>query len=307
MANRVLVGKRGSDYGVFVSKTSQNVLTCADNQLLFDSRKSRTGQIYAGASNLNFVEDSDDQEAYVRGTANLFFTAFSNGGNLTGKKIIIDGTTVTLSTTTTIAGQTYTSVDNMKTDINAASISGVTSFRSSLSSTDHRLGIRKTTADMVITYPTTNSLEAIVGIATGTYDYPELSNSGINYLTASGTTKPNLGYTPLIILSEQNSGVYELDDDGDESEYFETVSRVNLWRTTTTHMFPITADADLPAMNQSGYNYSRASNKATDVGPPTNIGRTYFDDDQDTLMTNASFFVLRIPCGYGYMNSTYFG
>ena len=306
MANRVIVGKRGSDYGVFVSKEGENVLTCADKQLLFDSRKNRTGQIYAGANNLSFVDNSDDQEALVRGAANLFFSAFSNAGNLTGKKIIIDGTTVTLSTTTTIFGQTYTSVDNMKADINAASISGVTAFRSTLSSTDHRLGIRKTTADMVISYPASNSLETTIGISASTYDYPDLSSNGVNYLTASGTVKPGLGYVPLITLVETNSGGFEFEDDGDE-EFVESVSRISLWKTTATHMFPGAADADLPGVNNFGSSYDAVLTHGTDVGAPVNTGRGYYSDDEGMEMTNASFFVLRIPCGYGYMNSTYFG
>lgn len=303
MANRVIIGKRGSDYGVFVSKEGENVLTCADKQLLFDSRKNRTGQIYAGANNLSFVDNSDDQEAVVRGTANLFF---STGGNLTGKKIIIDGTTVTLSTTTTVLGSTFTTADNIKTDINAASISGVTSFRSTLSSTDHRVGLRKTTNDMVISYPTTNSLETAIGISAGTYDFPDLSSNGTNYLTASGTTKPGLGYVPLITLVETNSGGFSFEDDGDE-EFVESVSRISLWKTTATHMFPGAADADLPGSTQSGYSYNAVLTHGTDVGPPVNTGRGYYSDDEGMEMTNASFFVLRIPCGYGYMNSTYFG
>lgn len=303
MANRVIVGKRGSDYGVFVSKAGENVLTCADKQLLFDSRKNRTGQIYAGANNLSFVSSSSDQEALARGTANLFF---STGGNLTGKKIIIDGTTVTLSTTTTVLGSTFTTADNIKTDINAASISGVTSFRSTLSSTDHRVGLRKTTNDMVISYPTTNSLETAIGISAGTYDFPDLSSNGTNYLTASGTTKPGLGYVPLITLVETNSGGYVFEDDGDE-EFYESVNRVSLWKTTATHMFPGSADADLPGQTTQGHSVNAVLTLGTDIGPPVNTGRDYYSDEEGMEMTNASFFVLRIPCGYGYMNSTYFG
>lgn len=298
MANRVLLGDIGSTFGLKVSREGTDVTTGADKDMLFDSTKNRTGQIYAGGAGLNFVEYTADQEAYVRGTVNRYGTAFSNPVNLTGKKIIIDGTTVTLSTTTTSFGVTFTTVDNMKADINAASITGVTAKKSTVSSFDYRLVLDKTGSDMVITYPASNSLETFVGIAGGTYDYPELSSNGVNYLTASG--KPGLGYVPLIVLSEQHGGGYEGEDE--EEQIYEAVNRLSLFKTTSTHMYPIEAAADLP---------SDGSSNGTDVDPPTAIGRGYTYNNaeiqQQTEMINASFFVLRIPCAYGYMTSTYFG
>ena len=46
MANRVLLGNRATGgYGLYVSKTGSNVLTCSDNELIFDSRKSYFGQL----------------------------------------------------------------------------------------------------------------------------------------------------------------------------------------------------------------------------------------------------------------------
>jgi len=298
MANRILLGDIGSTFGLKVSRAGTDVTTGADKDMLFDSTKNRTGQIYAGGAGLNFVDSSGDQEAYVRGSVNRFGSAFVNPVNLTGKKIIIDGTTVTLSTTTTYSGVTYTTVDNMKADINAASITGITARRTTLSSIDHRLTLEKTGSDMVITYPTSNSLETFVGIAGATYDYPELSSNGVNYLSASG--KPGLGYVPLIVLSEQHGGGYEGEEE--EEQIYESVNRLSLFKTTSTHMYPIEAAADLP---------STSSSNGTDVGAPTTIGREYEfnagDIQQETQMINASFFVLRIPCAYGYMTSTYFG
>ena len=47
MANRVLLGKgrlsSETQYGLWVSKSGQNVLTCGDDQLLFDSTIDDTG------------------------------------------------------------------------------------------------------------------------------------------------------------------------------------------------------------------------------------------------------------------------
>jgi len=51
MANRILLGNLGSTFGLKVSKEGQNVLTTSDKNLIFDSTKPRTGQIYAGGSN----------------------------------------------------------------------------------------------------------------------------------------------------------------------------------------------------------------------------------------------------------------
>lgn len=51
MANRVLLGNLGSsNFGLKISKEGENVLTTAAKNLVFDSTKPRTGQIYAGGS-----------------------------------------------------------------------------------------------------------------------------------------------------------------------------------------------------------------------------------------------------------------
>ena len=61
MANRVLLGNRSTGgYGLYVSKEGQNVLTCADKELLFDSRANRTGLVYAGATGLNLGDSADN-------------------------------------------------------------------------------------------------------------------------------------------------------------------------------------------------------------------------------------------------------
>ena len=300
MANRILLGDIGSTFGLKVSRAGTDVTSGADKDMLFDSTKNRTGQIYGGGAGITFVDSSSDQEVYVRGSVNRFGTAFINPVNLTGKKIIIDGTTVTLSTTTTSFGVTFTTVDNMKADINAASISGVTAGTSSLSSTDKRLRLEKINSDMVISYPASNSLETFVGIAGGTYDYPELSTSGINFLTGGASNKPNLGYIPLVLLSEQHAGGYE--GENSEDEIYESVNRLNLFKTTSSTIHPVAAQASLPADQSS---------QGTAVGAPVGIGRFYEYSDgdypQETEMVNANFFVIRIPCAYGYMTTTYFG
>ena len=49
MANRVLLGKKGSEYGLWVSKVGQDVTTAGSNNILFDSSKAEgSGIIKSG-------------------------------------------------------------------------------------------------------------------------------------------------------------------------------------------------------------------------------------------------------------------
>ena len=307
MANRVLLGNRTTGgHGLYVSKSGQNVLTCADNQLLFDSRKSRTGQIYAGAIAINFVSNSNAVKPSVVGTTNIFVN-FATGTNLTGKKIIIDGTTVTLSTTTTQGGNTFTSAANIVTDINAASISNITANIRTISSGNQRLRILKnsTTNDLVISYPSSNSLETTVGISPETYQVGKLDTSGINWITGSGAIKASLGFVPLILFTERNMG--ELDSEAQsDGEVFSLVSNTSLFESTQTHCIPVSAEASQPSSDGTG---TGGNNAAVFSQETPSAGRFYEGgaDEEDYECKNATFYVLRIPCAYGYMNNTYFG
>lgn len=307
MANRVLLGDIGSnDFGLKISKPGVDVTSATDKQLLFDSRKGRTGQIYAGAAGLNFVNSSGEQTTEVVGSANLYGNAFGNNGSHVGKKIIINGTTVTISSTTTVFGVTWTSAQDIVDDINNTSISGnVTAYVRTISSSEY-LRIIDTSQDLVISYPASNSLESVVGIGAQTVEYPDLSSDGVNFLTASGNTKPSLGYVPLVILSEKAAGGYEGEV---QDENFETINRLSLWKTTSSHMYPIGGSSFIAGSVSS----NSADNGGTQSGAPVFTGREYDYNDSwdlgpvDTNMTNASFLVLRLPCAYGYMTSTYFG
>ena len=78
-------------------------------------------------------------------------------------------------------------------------------------------------------------------------------------------------------------------------EFF--VSNISQWETTTTDVCPIEANVSLTGQGSSAFSQSKP-----------NRGRSYSEvTTANEDCTNASFFVLRIPCGYGYMNSTYFG
>ena len=116
-------------------------------------------------------------------------------------------------------------------------------------------------------------------------------SSAHNFVTATGSTKPSLGYIPLVIHSENFSGSWNGFQASGTSVDDEFQSRVDLLGTTLTTIEPY---------------------KMTDGGNPTTGRRDA--SDANTLggsggtqaCTNINFVVLKIPCAYGYMTSTYF-
>lgn len=311
MANRVQLGELGSGvFGLKVSKPSVNVLTASDKDLLFDSTKARTGQIYAGANGLDFVGNNTDSDPQAVGTVDINETI--GGTDLRGKKIIIDGTTVTLTSVTTMFnGNLVTNGNDIKNDINSASITGIQAYRNSAGAGAARLRIEKsyTNGDMVISYPASDSLENFVGVNAATYAVGIIDSNGINYLTGTGSTKAGLGYIPLITLAEANTGTAQHDGSEEDYDSFEQVSTFSIWETTATHMYPAAGSSDAPT--DTGTSVGRNNASSFTAGGPAIRGRSYniledFDENH-TECTNCSFFVLRIPLAYGYMNSTYYG
>ena len=277
MANRVRLGDLGSsNYGLQVSKPGVNVLTATSKQLLFDSTKNRCGQIYAGGVDITYGALSD-------------YFKFQTGAliqisNQVGNKIIINGTTVTISSATNFG---YTSTNDLVTDINAANITGVTA---SAVSAALKIQGSSSISTLTIAYPSTNSLQSHLGLAPATISQPTTETTGTNFLTTG--SKANLGYIPLVVFSERNKGEVEYDDG--ESYWYQDRS---MWQTTSSTFIPTTAT--VLATNGLG------GVAAMDT---PNLGRGY---DQTTSFAedarNVNFFVLRIPCAYGYMTSNYFG
>ena len=95
MANRVQLGKRGSEYGLWISKPGANVLTCDQEDMLFDSTNMDYGQTLArgfvagdaGATNVSVtVRDGVDPFVITRG--------FDNGGKvLSTRRSAVGGST----------------------------------------------------------------------------------------------------------------------------------------------------------------------------------------------------------------------
>ena len=278
MANRVRLGDLGgSNYGLQVSKPGVNVLTATSKQLLFDSTKNRCGQIYAGGVDITYGSLSD----YFRFQTGALYQL----SNQVGNKIIINGTTVTISSATNFG---YTSTSDLATDINAANITGVTA---SAVSAALKIQGSSSISTLTIAYPSSNSLQSHLGLAPATLSQPTTETTGTNFLSTG--SKANLGYIPLVVFSERNKGEVEYDS-GDESYWYQDRS---MWQTTSSTFIPVTAT--VLATNGVG------SIAAMDA---PSLGRAY---DQTTSFAedarNVNFFVLRIPCAYGYMTSTYFG
>ena len=114
-----------------------------------------------------------------------------------------------------------------------------------------------------------------------------LNDSADNFRTTG--SKASLGYIPLVISVEKNMGA-RFESDGSESV---DIDEISLWKTTTSTYTPCTAET----LGSGGNGY---------IGPQN--GRSYNQiSSTNENAINVSYFVLRIPCAYGYMTSTYFG
>ena len=115
-----------------------------------------------------------------------------------------------------------------------------------------------------------------------------LGDSADNFLTTG--SKSSLGYIPLVIAVEKNMGERF---EGDGSEYVE-IDEISLWKTTTSTFTPCTGRT---LSDGIGSDYP---------GPSDGRGYSQISSTDENAL-NVSYFVLRIPCAYGYMTSTYFG
>ena len=121
-----------------------------------------------------------------------------------------------------------------------------------------------------------------------------LGDSAQNFLTTG--SKASLGYIPLVIFSEKNNG--EIDAvDGDVSLY---ISERSLWSTTTSTVTPVSGQPG----GVDGSNVLQGANPS--AGRSYGLSSSVLPSSDENAL-DVSFFVLRIPCAFGYMNSTYFG
>ena len=115
-----------------------------------------------------------------------------------------------------------------------------------------------------------------------------IGNSGQNFLTTG--SKDSLGYIPLVIYTEDKRGEFD-DNTGSDTLY---ISRRDFIKTTTSTITPKTLGEQVSPVSQPLGGFPT---------PTTSILNRRSAD----ACTNFKFLVLKIPCAYGYMNSTYFG
>ena len=121
-----------------------------------------------------------------------------------------------------------------------------------------------------------------------------LGDSSDNFLTTG--SKSSLGYIPLVIVTEKLAGSHEGGSEVDGSEFF--VSRIDAYSFTESTIQPVTGAT-------SSWSHVSGSQHAEGATPQN--GRAYDNTTSaNEDASNVSYFVLRIPCAFGYMNSTYF-
>ncbi len=130
MANRILLGKRGSDYGLWVSKPGSNVATCDAEDMLFDSANMDYGQVLArgmvagdaGATNISVtVRDGIKPLVISRGydSGNTTMSTRRSAASSTQSYLSAGGSnhTVSISVSTNTATVTITPEPNLEPDI----------------------------------------------------------------------------------------------------------------------------------------------------------------------------------------------
>ena len=131
----------------------------------------------------------------------------------------------------------------------------------------------------------------------GANNIASIGASGDNFLTTN--SKSSLGYIPLVIVSEKNKGErILLTANTAIDEFF--LDNVSIWKTTTSTFTPAEARAN-PDDGGTLDNDTPADGRAYTVGTGGSLGAGILN------ALNVSYFVLRIPCAYGYMTTSNFG
>jgi len=141
---------------------------------------------------------------------------------------------------------------------------------------------------------TSNERAAAGGLVYGGGSQSSLSGS-LNFLTTG--SKDNLGYIPLVIAQEKRNSTWNW---GNQSLNSGTLTinnycnQISLFAFTSSTITPAKVIA-YPFNNKGVYESRRTS--VADYGGGTGGSHA---------CTNLDFVVLKIPCGYGQMTSTYF-
>tara|TARA_Y100000310_G_scaffold313704_1_gene362377 strand:+ start:709 stop:1242 length:534 start_codon:yes stop_codon:yes gene_type:complete len=156
--------------------------------------------------------------------------------------------------------------------------------------------VSKSGADVLTCAPKDLLFDSRQGVGSGlVYAGGQLSSLtasvGKNFLTTG--SKQGLGYIPLVITNEAITGTWGESGGGGLSSEAWDQNRVDVFATTASHIYPMQYDA--------GTGGSHARRTSDTPSPPVGYSRGGSQGCVDLL-----FIVLKMPCAYGYMNSTYF-
>ena len=119
-------------------------------------------------------------------------------------------------------------------------------------------------------------------------------SSSQNFLTTG--SKDNLGYIPLVITNEDYNAIWNWGAKTSGSLTLRLVqSNVSMFAYTSSTLTPCQVDT-FPANNPTGVTESRRTS-VSEYGGGTGGSQA---------CVNLNFVVLKIPCAFGYMTSTYF-
>jgi len=141
---------------------------------------------------------------------------------------------------------------------------------------------------------TSNERAGASGLVYGGGSQSSLSGS-LNFLTTG--SKDNLGYIPLVIAQEKRNSTWNWGAQqfpSDELTINNYCNQISVFAFTSSTLTPAKVIA-YPFDNKGVYDSRRTS--VSDYGGGT--GGTH-------ACVNLDFVVLKIPCGYGQMTSTYF-
>lgn len=123
-----------------------------------------------------------------------------------------------------------------------------------------------------------------------------LSLSGSqNFLTTG--SKDNLGYIPLVITNETRNTTWNwADGNTADHVYRKYQSNVSMFAFTSSTLTPSRVEAQLSNAGAGSVTESRR----------TTVSQYGGGTGGSQACVGLNFVVLKIPCAYGYMNSTYF-
>ena len=127
MANRVLIGNRATGgYGIYVSRLTSDVLTCANDKLMFNTNSGETGSNFFSAGHFQVVPNAGGTSGTAPTvTTNTTVSANSTGSasyqNYASTKVLMWGVSAPVATSGSFAYSSIGATSATLTNTNANS------------------------------------------------------------------------------------------------------------------------------------------------------------------------------------------